>query len=52
MEEKFGRIVYNEKIYNLDTMWADELKALYEKILADNEKLETEFDNLINEEEE
>lgn len=52
MEEKFGRIVYKEKIYNLDTMSVDELKSLYEKILADNEKLETEFDNLINEEEE
>ena len=52
MEEKFGRIVYDEKIYNLDTMTADELKALYEKILTDNEKLEKEFDNLINEEEE
>lgn len=52
MEEKFGRIVYDEKIYNLDTMTADELKALYEKILTDNGKLEKEFDNLINEEEE
>ena len=48
--EKFGRVVFDGRIYDLDTMSSEELKDLLDKIEEKDKKLENEFDGLLGDE--
>lgn len=46
-EEKFGTIVADGKIYNLDMMESEELNKLEEKLSVEEEKIRNEIDSII-----
>lgn len=48
--EKFGTVVFDGRIYDLDGMTSDELKELLEKIEQNNQKMEKEFDEMLGDE--
>ena len=47
-EEKFGKIVHNGKIIDLDSLNAEEREALIEEIEAQCDKLSNEIDKLLH----
>lgn len=46
MEEKMGTILFDGKLYNLDNMEEEELKALMEKIEQKEKRLQEELEIL------
>ena len=48
--EKFGTVVFDGRIYDLDRMTSEELKELLEKIENSNQRREKEFDSMLGDE--